>query len=200
MEQPNTKATLDSYITDMLALEDHIMAAINAQEADMQKNYPEYATAAMKAAEVTNRHMVALEALKTARNIDSGSMVADAVKRAGSVVAGLGAAAVNLIRSDEQLSKNLRDDYTAYSLATVGYEMLLTTALAFGDDTVATHARMHYADYAKVVMDLSRAIPGAVVKELQMRGYPLQPDAATQMESEISDAWKGSSEHQVAGA
>jgi hypothetical protein len=198
MDQPNTKATLDSYITDMLALEDHIMTAINAQMADMQKDFPEYATAAAKAADVTNTHIAALQALKMKRNIDTGSAVADAVKRAGSAMAGLGAAAINLVRSDEKLSKNLRDDYTAYSLATVGYEMLLTTSLAFNDQEVAQHARVHFADYAKVVMELSRAIPSAVVKELQARGFPLQPDSSMNMEKEISDAWKSSSERTAA--
>jgi hypothetical protein len=194
MSQPdnNTKDALDSYITDMLALEDHIVQAIDSQLADLRKEYPAYATAVSKASSISNQHIGALKTLKTARNIDSGSVVSDAVKRAGSVVAGLGAAAIDLVRS-EKLSKNLRDDYTAYSLASVGYEMLLTTALAFADAEVATVARSHFHDYAKVVMDLSHAIPGAVVRELQNRGFPVQPDVATTMEGEISDAWKGSS-------
>ena len=200
MDQPNTKETLDSYITDMLALEDHILAAVNAQLTDLQKSYPEYATAVSKAAAVTNSHMLMLQQLKTQRNIDSGTGVADAVKRAGSVVAGLGAAAVDMLRSSEKLSKNMRDDYTAYSLASVGYEMLLTTSLAFGDENVAEHARMHYANYAKVIMDLSAAIPSAVVIELQQRGFPVQSDVTTAMEQEVKDAWNGSSEKDTVSA
>ena len=56
---------------------------------------------------------------------------ADAIKRAGSALLGLGAAAVDLVRN-EGLPKNLRDDYTAFSLATIGYVMLYTTASALG--------------------------------------------------------------------
>lgn len=193
MAQNETKDALDSYITDMLALEDHIVQALDAQLGDMRKEYPQFATALDKASATTNQHIGTLKSLKTARNIDSGSVVADAVKRAGSVVAGLGAAAIDMVRS-EKLAKNLRDDYTAYSLASVGYEMLLTTSIAFADDQVANVARTHFADYAKVVMDLSHAIPGAVIAELQQRGLPVQPDASTTMDTEISNAWKSSSQ------
>lgn len=190
MQQTETKDVLDSYITDMLALEDHIVQAVEAQLADLRKDYPEYATTVGKASAVTNRHIGALKALKASRHIDSGSVVADAVKRATSVVAGLGAAAIDLVRH-EKLAKNLRDDYTAYSLASIGYEMLLTTAIAFADEEVAGHARTHFADYAKVIMDLSHAIPGAVVTELQQRGLPVQPESATNMQQEIENVWKG---------
>lgn len=44
------------------------------------------------------------------------------LKRAGSAVLGLRAAAVDVVRT-EGLPKNLRDDYTAFSHATIGYVM-----------------------------------------------------------------------------
>ena len=86
----NAKDTLDSYITDMLALEEHIAKAVDAQLVDFRKEHPAFAGVLSTISATTARHIGALEALKTSRHIDSGSMVADAVKRAGSVVAGLG--------------------------------------------------------------------------------------------------------------
>ncbi len=116
-------------------------------------------------------------------------MVADAVKRAGSVVAGLGAAAVDLVRT-EKLPENLRDDYTAYSLASIGYQMLMTTAMSLDDEEVAGHARTHFTNYAKVVAELSQAIPGAVIEELRNQGLSVNPDAAETVRQEIENIWE----------
>ena len=185
----NAKDTLDSYITDMLALESHIAKAIDAQLEELRKDHPEFAGTLSTAATTTARHIGALETLKTSRHIDSGSMVADAVKRAGSVVAGLGAAAVDLVRS-EKLPKNLRDDYTAYSLAAIGYQMLMTTAISLDDAEVTDHARTHFSDYTKVVMELSKAIPSAVIADLRMQGLPVNPSAADTVRDEVQKIWE----------
>lgn len=190
MPQTETaKDTLDSYITDMLALEEHIAKAVDAQLADFRKEHPSYATTIEHSANTTARHIGALEALKTSRNIDAGSVVADAVKRAGSVVAGLGAAAIDLVRT-EKLSKNLRDDYTAYSLATIGYQMLMTTAISLDDADVAERARAHFADYAKVLVELSRAIPSAVVQDLRSKGLPVNENADDLVKDAVQKVWE----------
>ncbi len=115
--------------------------------------------------------------------------MAEAVKRAASSVAGLGAAAIDLVRH-EKLSKELRDDYTAYSLASIGYQMLLTTSVALHDDEVSGHARAHFTDYAQVVMDLSRAIPSAVIEDLQLQDLPVRSDAGVLVQQEIKDIWE----------
>ena len=185
----NAKDTLDSYITDMLALEEHIAKAIDAQVADLRKENSDFAGILSDVAATTARHIGALQALKTSRHIDSGGMVAEAVKRAGSIVAGLGAAAVDLLRS-EKLPKNLRDDYTAYSLASIGYQMLLTTAIILGDDEVAGHARTHFTNYAKLVADLSQSIPGAVIEELRNQGLTVIPEAAEKVRADIKKIWE----------
>ena len=185
----NSKDTLDSYITDMLALEEHIAKAVDSQVADFSKEHPDFASMLSTVAATTARHIGALEALKTARHIDSGSMVADAVKRASSVVAGLGAAAIDFVRT-EKLPKNLRDDYTAYSLASIGYQMLMTTAISLNDNEVAERARTHFSDYAKIVADLSKAIPGAVIDELRKQGLPVNPDAAEKVRQDIAKIWE----------
>lgn len=183
------KDTLDSYITDMLALEEHIAKAIDAQLEDFRKDHPAFADTLSIASTTTARHIGALEALKTSRKIDAGSVVADAVKRAGSVVAGLGAAAIDMIRS-EKLPKNLRDDYTAYSLAAIGYQMLMTTAISLDDTEVTGHARTHFADYTKVVSELSKAIPGAVIEDLRAQGLPVNPTAADTVRDEVQKIWE----------
>ena len=72
--------------------------------------------------------------------------ITETVKRAGAAVAGVAAGVIDLVRT-EGLPKNLRDDYTAFSLATIGYAMLYTTAAGLGEREVPTGAAA-LRDYA----------------------------------------------------
>ena len=127
---------INSYITDMLALEDHIEKAVKGQLTDL-KEYPEV-VAALRDIHHQGRasHLRPAGAERPAKRRWGGR----AVKRAGSAVAGVAAGVIDLVRT-EGLPKNLRDDYTAFSLANIGYLMLHTTALAFEDQEVADLAR-----------------------------------------------------------
>jgi hypothetical protein len=100
----------------------------------------------------------------------------------------LGAAAIDLVRN-EGLPKNLRDDYTAFSLATVGYVMLHTTALALEEREVAELARQHFADYAQAVTLLHNLIPGAVIRFLREDGLPVREDVLPQISRTIEEIW-----------
>ena len=132
---------INSYITDMLALEDHIEKALRGQLEDLE-NYPDVIRELTQIHHKVEHHISDLRSLSEARGAGGP---ADIVKRAGSAVLGLGAAAIDLVRR-EGLPKNLRDDYTAFSLATIGYVMLYTTGLGLDDREVAELARHHFAD------------------------------------------------------
>src|SRR5512147_2299965 len=135
MSRTTTEA-INSYLTDMLALEQHIEVAIDAQVKDL-KDKPEVLVMALETIQVTVEHHVAsLKQIIAERDAGAANSIAEAVKRAASVLAGAGAAAVDLVRN-EKLPKDLRDDYTAFSLATVSYVMLLSTAMALNDQPVA---------------------------------------------------------------
>src|SRR6185295_12839701 len=92
------------------------------------------------------------------RREGAGQGVADALKRAGSAVLGVGAAAVDFVRS-EKLPKDLRDDFTAVSMANIGYLMLYTTALSLDDREVAELAQRHLKDHTQCAVTLQNLIP-----------------------------------------
>ena len=96
---------------------------------------------------------------------------------------------IDLVRT-EGLPKNLRDDYTAFSLASVGYAMLHTTALSLGDQEAADLALQHYQDYAGAVMRFNDLIPAAVVRFLQQEGLPAREDVVQQVDRHIEEAWR----------
>ncbi len=180
---------INSYITDMLALEDHIEKALRGQLEDL-KNYPDVLSELNRIHRKVEHHISDLRRLSERR---SAGGAADMIKRAGSVVLGLGAAAVDLVRR-EGLPKNLRDDYTAFSLATIGYVMLHTTGLSLDDREVAELARQHFADYAEAVTRLHNIVPAAVIRYLKEDGLPAQENVLPEISRAIEEVWHSQSD------
>jgi len=183
---------INSYITDMLSLEEHIQKAINAQLEDFKDDYPQVTQELRGFTGLIQGHISTLKALAEARQ-SAGGGVAEAIKRAGSTVAGLGAAAIDLVRT-EKLPKDLRDDYTAFSLATVGYLMLNTTALSLNDQETAQIAARGLQDYARMTMTLSHTIPGATIRFLREDGLPAREEVLQEVEKNLRSAWTDQSD------
>ena len=179
---------INSYITDMLALEDHIEKALKGQLEDL-KDYPDVIRELTQIHRKVEHHISDLKQLSERR---AAGGAADIIKRAGSAVLGLGAAAVDLVRK-EGLPKNLRDDYTAFSLATIGYVMLHTTGLSLGEREVAELARQHFSDYADAVTRLHNIVPAAVVRYLKEDGLPAQENVLPEISRVIEEVWQSQS-------
>jgi len=179
---------INSYVTDMLSLEEHIQKAVKGQLEDLA-DYPEVTRDLRQVLRKVEQHISDLRELSDRRKAEGPS---DLVKRAGSALLGLGAAAVDLVRN-EGLPKNLRDDYTAFSLATIGYLMLHTTALALQEQEIADLARQHFADYAQAVTLLHNVIPGAVVRFLREDGLPVRDDVLPGISRTIEEIWHSQS-------
>src|SRR5215212_6007961 len=130
----------------MISLEDHIEKALKGQINDL-KDYPDMAAEVRQAHQLVEHHLSDLRAIADRRKAGG---VTETVKRAGAAVAGVAAGVIDLVRT-EGLPKNLRDDYTAFSLANIGYVMLHTTALAAQDQEVADLAHQHFRDYTQAV-------------------------------------------------
>ena len=179
-----THATVNSYVSDMLALEKHIGKALDAQLRDLE-GYPTVTSELRAIRGIVGSHVDALEDLLERRGGDGASPL----KKAGSTLLGLAAGAVDLVRS-EALPKNLRDDYTACSLATIGYVMLHTTGLALGDRDVGELALRHLRDYTRAVMTLNHVIPGAVIRFLTDEGLPASDGVLSEVAENIDAAWR----------
>ena len=179
---------INSYITDMLSLEEHIEKALRGQLEDL-KDYPDVIGDLKQIHRKVEHHVSDLRELSQRRNARTP---ADALKRVGSALLGFGAAAVDLVRN-EGLPKNLRDDYTAFSLATVGYVMLKTTALALDDREVGDLAHQHFSDYAESVTLLHNVVPGAVIRFLREEGLPVREDVLPEISRTIEKVWHAQS-------
>jgi ferritin-like metal-binding protein YciE len=184
----NREEAINSYITDMVALEEHIEKALRGQLEDLE-DYPEVTRDLKQVLRKVEHHISDLKGLTERRKVGGPT---DAIKRAGSALLGLGAAAIDLVRN-EGLPKNLRDDYTAFSLATIGYVMLYTTASTLDDTEVADLARQHFADYAQAVTLLHNVVPGAVIRFLREDGLLVREDVLPEISRTIEEIWQSQS-------
>jgi hypothetical protein len=176
---------INSYITDMLALEDHLEKAIRSQLADLN-DYPEVLAELRQIHHKIEHHISDLRVLSDRRNARG---VVESVKRAGAAVAGMAAGLIDLVRT-EGLPKNLRDDFTAFNLASISYVMLHTTALALDDQEVAELAHQHFRDYTGAVIRFNNLVPAAVVRYLQQEGLPVREDVVQQVSRNVEEAWR----------
>lgn len=181
--------SLQTYVSDALALERHIAEPVDRQTdiADSAK-YTDALRIISTIKGLTDSHISALDSQLQALGGHAGSPV----KSAWSSLLGGAAAAIDSVRKTK-VSKSLRDDYTALSLASISYTMLHATALSLGDQATATLAKRHLDDYASVIIDISRTIPVVVLQELLDDGENVQLSAAELTQQATQDSWNKNS-------
>ena len=176
------KDLLRKYLSDMNALEGHIYQAIDKQVKGTEDE-PDINPVLANIRDTLERHVTALQ-----KRLDAlGGNPANPIKEAGASILGWVAGLVDKLRSEE-VSKNMRDNYTALSLSTVSYVMLATTALACNDRETADLAARHLKDNANFVMEIGKLIPYVVVRDLKDEAN-LNSNAIEEAQQIYSEAW-----------
>jgi ferritin-like metal-binding protein YciE len=186
----NERHSIQTYVSDMLALERHIAQPLKRQlDMDDTSKYSGALTCITTMQSLTESHITALEQCLE----QLGGHEASPVKSAFSSLLGAGAAAIDSVRKTK-VSKNLRDDYTALSLASISYTLLHATSVGLGDTTVADLAKRHLADYARIIMQINQVIPDVVLQELRDDGETVQTGAAELIRQQTNEIWKSQAE------
>jgi ferritin-like metal-binding protein YciE len=183
----NDRHTVATYLSDMLALERHILAPIESQLASEDHQRSGAIAIVQKINSVCISHISALETQLEA----AGGSPAQGIKSAWAQLVGGGAAAINNVRKTK-VSKSLRDDYSALGLAAISYTMLHATAAGLGDGSTAALAKRHLEDITPIIVDISTAIPGVVLEELAADGEDVKVTAAQLTQEASKEAWSGS--------
>jgi len=164
------RQTIADYVGDMAALESHIEEALDRQLTEV-KDDPIALAAVRDFHDMVKRHRDTLKATEQ----ETGKTIGTPIKEAGAALFGKAAGVIDLVRT-EGISKGLRDDYAAFSLAAISYSMLHTTATALGDSRVTSLAERHLRDHADAVMRINEIMPAVVIRELENDGH--HPDNA----------------------
>ena len=182
--------SLATYVSDMLALEEHVDGPFRTQRDD--QDFRSVAAAAPLAGRLASLSETHIQALRSA--LDSlGGHPAHGAKSMVTNIEGWFASAIDKIRKTK-VAKGLRDDYTVLALCTASYSMLLTTAHAFDNENVAQLAQRHLQDYAQMLVDVADALPFVVIDDLNQTGMPVDSAVAARSQTEIRAAWR-SGEH-----
>ncbi len=185
------KDTLQQYVSDMLAVERHILRPLETQSSDDRMGmHPEVNRLVSKIESTARSHINGLEHHLEALGGDAGSPI----KSAATTVMGAAASAVDAVRTDP-VSKNLRDDYTALNLAAVSYTMLHTTGLALQDQRTAELAATYLEDYTPLITEINEVIPKVVVSELHDETEILDTKVVPQAIKRTQKAWDGDNVH-----
>jgi ferritin-like metal-binding protein YciE len=176
---------LATYVSDMIALERHILEAVDRQSNDETvKSFAQAILTIEKVKRNTQAHVAVLEAhLKTLGETSTAQ-----IKQAVTALTGLASGLIDKVRV-HGVAKDLRDDYTALSLAAISYTMLDSAALGLGHYETANLAKRHLEDLTPLIVEISEIMPFVVVNELVGETPVIDLSAAEQAARNTHHAW-----------
>ncbi len=177
------KTLLQKYVSDMVSLEAHIYQAIDKQAKETDGMIK---THFQTFAQTLETHQSALATRLKALGGAANGPVKEGVAAAFGIAAGV----IDKFRSEE-VSKDLRDDFTALNLSLISYEMLHTTAIALGDRETAELAGRNAKDNAEFITYIQQILPEVVVGELK-KNHEISVDYSATEETKqlVESLWK----------
>jgi ferritin-like metal-binding protein YciE len=180
--------TLQTHVTDLIVIERHLREPVVRQSRlDASASNPVAMRVIAQVDLMTDVHIEALEE----QLHQLGGDTAGALKSALSSVLEFGAGALESMRATK-VSKSIRDDYAALSLAAISYTMLNVIALGFGDGSTAALAKRHLGDVNAILAEIGRGLPGIVLQELYAEGVTFTSEARHSALLNSRDAWSDS--------
>ncbi len=182
-------AILNTYVTDMKAVETHIHEAVARQiDTDETRKYPEAVRVLTALKTTLEAHTASLSAYND--STEGGGFLESAKEALGSAL-GVAAGLYDKIRTDT-VSRMIRDSYTATSLAAISYHMLYTTALGLKEERLATLALTNLKGLTPILVDLSKVICTVVASELDDEDKVYTASVGEQAVTDTQTAWSGS--------
>jgi len=153
---------ITKHVADATALESHILEAVKRQREDVTvKNNVDANRVIIEIERTLTQHLAALDALAQQYN-GEGESTAKKV-----VMAALGAAAgiYDKLRESE-ITRDLRDDYTALSLSAMGYTAMHAFGVGISEDPLSSLAERHLRDLTPLLVEISKLIPQTTIQDL----------------------------------
>ena len=178
-------ATLTTYVTDMHALVNHGLRAIDLIAQNLKgEHHPEAEAAVADFQRTLQGHLTRLDARAKAL----GGSTTQPIKDAVTAVTGFAAGLIAAVRSEEA-AKSIRDSYTYLSHVAIGYLMLYTTASGLGDHETSSLAEQGYRDAARLVILIDKIMPTLVIQELRENGLPMA-EVSDEVHKMVVQAWQ----------
>lgn len=184
MPESRNQDTIKTYVGDMYSLEAHIEEALDLQLEKVKDHPKAYAAVRRFHGNVRTQR----DAMKA--HLDQlGGGTGGAIKSAVASAFGVAAGVVDKVRP-EAISKALRDDYSAFNHAAMGYHLLYGTALMLGFPQTATLAERHHRAYTDMVQDVNQIILDVVAVELRKDGHKIDEKAMDRATETMNEDWR----------
>ncbi len=182
----NRQETIHKYLSDLLGLERHILEAVERQRDDANvRSHPEVNEIIIRIDRMLKAHLAELETASTSVGAGRSSVVKKALGGAMGIAAGLH----DKVRSNE-LSRMLRDDFTALNLAAISYAMMHTMALAVNEENVARLAKRHLEQIPPITGAIRDLIPHVVADEIAHQdGFSVVSGAGPAAVENLAEVW-----------
>lgn len=183
----NRKESIHKQISDMYAVEQHIRDAVARQRDDERlKNNVEANQVVIEIERVLNRHLEALDTLADHYDTQVQSAAKEALGKALGIAAGI----YDRVRGKHPLSRDIRDNYTALSLAAMSYTAFHTYGLTVGEDRIADLASKHLKEITPLLVEISKVLPDIVAEETaEESDFPADASMAKQATANTQAAW-----------
>jgi hypothetical protein len=156
---------IQKHTADMLAVESHILEDVERQQQDKNvKTNARENKVIMDIERTLTRHVTALESISRQYG-EGGEGIEQLWKKAVTEVMGTVAGLYDKVR-EHTVSRMLRDDYTALSLAAMSYTAYHAFGLAIKEDRISALAQRHLEDLTPLLVELSKVLPHVVVAEV----------------------------------
>jgi hypothetical protein len=173
-------------LSDMLALNRHILEAVERQRGDEAvRERPEVNELVIRIERVIKAHVAGLESMAETYGAAKESLLKKAVTGAVGAAAGL----YGKIREHER-SRMLRDNYTALNLLAISYAMLHTFGLSVDESNIADLAHRHLKNLPALIGSIRHAIPSTIAAEiLEQNEFTAVSDAASRATANLAEIW-----------
>jgi ferritin-like metal-binding protein YciE len=186
----NRQESIKKQVSDMYAVEQHILDAIVRQRDDERlKNNVEANQVVIEIERVLKQHISALDDLADRYDHTVQSTTKEALGKALGIAAGL----YDRVRGKHPLSRDMRDNYVALSLAAMGATAFHTYGLSVGEERIADLAEKHLKDITPLLVEISKVIPDIVAEETANESdFPADASVAKQATANTQAAWSPS--------
>jgi len=178
---------LHKYASDMLGIEKHFLDVLRYQVSDTRiKDYKEAHALVIRIQDMLKDHLRLLESYIEKLGVETTTTT---LKKAATKVTGVTAGLYNLMRREDSVTRNMRDNYTALNMTAISYTMLHSTALALDDGELAGLTLKNLKELTPLVVETSRAIPAVVIEELSVEGKALDTMVIQKAIENTQEAW-----------
>lgn len=188
MAHTDIKEETKEHLSDMVALDEHVLEAVKRQlESEMVQADPDAQLLLLETSDILQRHVAQLTAMVELQDAETRGGLKSLLTSILGNVAGL----YNQVRS-EAASRAVRDTYTAINLVSAGLLAMKTFGLMVGKEQISGLAYQQMREILPLLMKFNHRLAYIVARETaETLKLPYDPAIPQRVENATQRIWRG---------